>query len=230
LSIPNVLPILGVIVEDMSVLPERTRTIILPLLETSSDTQEPPVLPVLPVLPDACDCISTGSRITTPTPVSETELANNPDVYNEDPGSYCKPFERPERILSEKVVFSIMRSEQPIISSDISTNTRNVFEVDEKLVGSIFGKPTSPIFVDTDQWSVPWYDKDLANIDHGRRSMNASYPAQWESDSFRYQASTVSRGHILEFRITTRSNGYSRGSVANSIPLAPRQAKRKSNR
>ena len=159
---------------------------------------------------------------------TEAELVNNPDVYTEDPGSSCQPFQRPERILSERAVFSIVRVEQPTISADISGSTRDPFEVDENAYASIFGRPNSPILVNDDNWFAPWYNNNLWKLDHGRRQMDAQYPAQWEADSLRYQASTVSRGHILEYRITTRSNGYSRGGVAMTLNLAARATKRES--
>lgn len=45
-------------------------------------------------------------------------------------------------------------------------------------------------------------------------------------DTTEYQARTVSRGHIVEFVVRWRSNGYSLGNVAHSLTLAPRQTRR----
>src|SRR5262249_47606861 len=56
--------------------------------------------------------------------------------------------------------------------------------------------------------------------------LDAAHPIQWESDVARYQATTVARGHILELRMRWRSNGYSLGTVAKTLTLAPRQTKR----
>jgi hypothetical protein len=49
---------------------------------------------------------------------------------------------------------------------------------------------------------------------------------QWEGDATRYQATTVARGHILEYRVRWRSNGYSLGTVSKTLTLAPRQVRR----
>ena len=46
----------------------------------------------------------------------------------------------------------------------------------------------------------------LRRFNRGRTELDARIPIQWESDISRYQASTVARGHILEFRMRWRSN------------------------
>jgi hypothetical protein len=66
----------------------------------------------------------------------------------------------------------------------------------------------------------------LRRFNRGRTELDARNPIQWESDISRYQASTVARGHILEFRMRWRSNGYSLGTVAKTLTLAPRQTRR----
>jgi len=72
----------------------------------------------------------------------------------------------------------------------------------------------------------PMLTAELQRIDRGRRVMDAQHPVQWDSDASRYQAVTVARGHILEFRLRWRSNGYSLGTVAKTLTLAARQVKR----
>jgi GH25 family lysozyme M1 (1,4-beta-N-acetylmuramidase) len=67
------------------------------------------------------------------------------------------------------------------------------------------------------------YSEMLRRTPRGRTEMNAAHPMQWDDDSSRYQAVTVARGHILELRMRTRSNGYSLGTVAKTLTLAPRQ-------
>jgi hypothetical protein len=66
----------------------------------------------------------------------------------------------------------------------------------------------------------------LRRSHRGRTELDAAHPIQWEGDVSRYQATTVARGHILEFRMRWRSNGYSLGTVAKTLTLAPRQTKR----
>jgi hypothetical protein len=154
-----------------------------------------------------CHCDPTPGRV--PAALSDTELADNPDVYSEDPGSFCKPFSNPERILSEKAFYSVVRVEQPEISSSASSLIKGPFVLDEN---HTFFHPRFPVF---------------EYLDVGRHVVSAEHPIQWESDSLRYQATTVAKGHVLEFRMRTRSSGYSLGGVAKTLTLAPRQAKRK---
>lgn len=59
-----------------------------------------------------------------------------------------------------------------------------------------------------------------------RLVVSASSPIDWEGDANRNQATTVGLGHILEFRLRWRSNGYSLGDVIHTLTLAPRQTKR----
>jgi hypothetical protein len=66
----------------------------------------------------------------------------------------------------------------------------------------------------------------LRRSDRGRTELDAAHPIQWEGDVSRYQATTVARGHIVEFRMRWRSNGYSLGTVAKTLTLAARQTKR----
>ena len=51
-------------------------------------------------------------------------------------------------------------------------------------------------------------------------------PIEWEGDPAIYQAGSVAGGHILEYRVQWRSNGYSLGTIAHTLTLAPRQSRR----
>ena len=53
-----------------------------------------------------------------PVDITESELADNPDVFTEDPGAFCRPFSNPERILGERAFHVILRAEQPTLSSE----------------------------------------------------------------------------------------------------------------
>ena len=179
-----------------------------------------------------CHCDS-SSRV--PAVVSETELANKPEVYTEDPGSFCKPFSNPERILSERSFYSILRTEQPVLSASASSVLRNPLLLDLDPVR--FNPTFSHLEADLPRNSSTLNISNRLNIlpkiggiwdilEGGRYEMSAKHPMQWEGDSLRYQATTVAVGHILEFRLRTRSNGYSLGGVAKTLTLAPRQTKR----
>ena len=60
----------------------------------------------------------------------------------------------------------------------------------------------------------------------GRHELNGTIPLEYESDSTMYQAQSLAFGHILEFRVRWRSNGYSLGNIAHSLTLAPRQTRK----
>ncbi|KAJ6441023.1 acetyl esterase [Purpureocillium lavendulum] len=179
-----------------------------------------------------CKCDTDMPRV--PAVVSEAELANNPSVYTEDPGTSCKPFRNPERVISEKALFSVLRVEQPEISGSASGLIKNPildFEQDLFVPYPPTTRPTinplAPITTSVPASSLPhpWLGA-MARFGSGRHEMNAQNPVQWEGDSLRYQATTIAKGHILEFRMRTRSNGYSLGGVAKTLELAPRQTRR----
>ena len=279
-------PILGVVIETLKEKEERARSILLPLIGKKDSGQDTPEAGQLEhqspgtetIGSTSCSCDSHESA-RKPVDVSESELAANPDVYTEDPGAFCKPFSAPQRVLSERSFFSIIRAEQPVISSE-SINLREPAQLDfdppNELLDSINSEPTSGVLrsllldVATARTlsatsrsigdlsgliagiedkttlingsvlrnkvrsglelvvdSIPGALVDRLNgLNRGRRELTAEHPVQWDSESIRYQATTVSRGHILEFRVRTRSNGYSLGGVSKTLTLAPRQTKR----
>ncbi|RDV24599.1 DUF2272 domain-containing protein [Alteromonas aestuariivivens] len=72
---------------------------------------------------------------------------------------------------------------------------------------------------------IPWTDW-VRKRSKARMPVSASNPIEWDGDPTIYQAATVAGGHILEWRVQWRSNGYSLGNVAHTLTLAPRQTKR----
>ncbi|MFQ6172873.1 DUF2272 domain-containing protein [Oryzobacter sp. R7] len=185
----------------------------------------------------------------TPFATGDRELADNPDVYGEDPGAFCSPFSSPERILGERAFNVILRAEQPAISSEPTRRFPSfpVIDYDPTVLDAREGreKPTIARRSIVDAASrIPLEQlADLGNAlarpslpaayldlvkktPRGRRVVDADNPLDWEGDSSRYQAATVARGHILEYRMRWRSNGYSLGTVAHTLTLAPRQVRR----
>jgi hypothetical protein len=59
-----------------------------------------------------------------------------------------------------------------------------------------------------------------------RVPVSSRNPIEWDGDPTIYQATSVVGGHVLEWRVQWRSNGYSLGDVAHTLTLAPRQARR----
>ncbi len=203
---------------------------------------------------------------------SEQDLLSNPDVYGEDPGSYCEPFRNPNRILSEKVFSTIMRVHQPAIGGfsslyptpilpieSVNDTTENINRQNKKFVARNLAidrqtkspKTSSGIVTRSETTTTTQLWKALLYSRRGkpedvirqkkllprlhippilgttmRRIVSASTPIDWEGDISHNQATTVGLGHILEFRLRWRSNGYSLGDAVHTLTLAPRQTKR----
>lgn len=202
----------------------------------------------LPLPPFAAPPTGDAPPSRTPFATGDRELADNPDVYGEDPGSFCSPFSRPERILGERAFKVILRAEQPAISSEPTRRfpsfpvldydptvldpregggptirRRGVNDIGMRLpleeVINLGNAVMRPVLPDA-------YLDLIRRTPKGRHVVDANNPLDWEGDSSRYQAVTVARGHILEYRMRWRSNGYSLGTVARTLTLAPRQVKR----
>lgn len=56
-----------------------------------------------------------------------------------------------------------------------------------------------------------------------RLPLDGNHPIDWDDTPTVYQAITIARGHILEFREVWRADGYSLGDLLHSLPLAPGQ-------
>jgi GH25 family lysozyme M1 (1,4-beta-N-acetylmuramidase) len=199
-------------------------------------------------LPFVSQSAATDDSARPPAAGSEAELANNPDIYTEDPGEFCRPFKNPERVLGERSFFVILRVEQPAISVEGSVRKEPLPVLAYDAVAKVEAAAASPALnaealhaaslplgaVSDDSAAASFvrhklpaaYTNYLNSFDRGRAALDASHPIQWESDVSRYQAATAARGHILEFRMRWRSNGYSLGTVAKTLTLAPRQARR----
>ena len=212
-----------------------------------------PALDAGPAIPAGDDKHSHGGS--TPVDVTEAEVANNPQIYSEDPGAFCRPFSNPERVLSERSFAVVARVQQPDIGAIGSGKTRVQHLLDLEFATTLALSDGGPPEVDgavrglairvvappsRDQLvrgllatrppkrvpEAPDRVAETRRMPSGRSLMSAERPAQWEDDIAQYQAATVALGHILDFRVRTRSNGYSLGTVASTLTLAPRQAKR----
>lgn len=200
----------------------------------------------LPAFARGMDSADGTGGATPPVVVTETELVNNPGVYSEDPGAFCRPFSNPERVISEKAFAVIARVQQPDISPLGSANLKSQhlldFEVEPAadrgrvpLLGTLFARAAAPATLVTALTATrgpirvhepPEAVAETNKLPSGRTQLSPTYPIQWEDNISQYQAATVALGHILEFRVRTRSNGYSLGNVASTLTLAPRQMKR----
>jgi hypothetical protein len=185
----------------------------------------------------------------TPFGTSDRDLADNPEVFGEDPGAFCHPFSNPERILGERAFNVILRAEQPALSSEPTRRFPSFPVLDyeaptltrdgggssfDTLRRAAFDAGVRPPLATTinlgNAVARPSLPKEYLDLlgrnDRGRHEVDAAHPLDWEGDSSRYQAATVARGHILEYRMRWRSNGYSLGTVAKTLTLAPRQTRR----
>ncbi|MFE4542435.1 hypothetical protein [Arthrobacter sp. NPDC056727] len=203
--------------------------------------------------PHEVDC-KCASKV--PSDITEAELANNPDIYSEDPGAFCHPFTNPERIVSEKAFSVIARSTQPAVGPvgsrrmrgldvlqlegdqlparrSVSTETRRRSS-SLRSRGPSRGRSFPPLGLALAKLDLlphrhallSRYDDLLRRLPGGRRLMDEEHPLQWEDEIAQYQATEVALGHILDFRVRWRSNGYSLGTVAKTLTLAPRQTRR----
>ena len=181
-----------------------------------------------------------------PSDVTEEELVSNPNIYTEDPGEFCKPFKNPERVLGERSFSVLLRAEQPLISVEASIRKEPLPTITPRVIerGNISSAAAAPTpggvtrpapgsLIDEDanvdfvRHALPGSYLDvLRRMNRGRATLDGNNPIQWEGDVSRYQATTVARGHLLEFRMRWRSNGYSLGTVSKTLTLAPRQTKR----
>lgn len=193
-----------------------------------------------------CDCDAPGKQVSLD--VTEAELINNPDIYSEDPGTFCKPFSNPERVIGEKVFGVIARVEQPDISPLPSARLKSVqllnLEPEDDTVVEpprpgrpsvvVLRPPTAEMMhaallatrPPVRHVEPPHVVHEIQQMPSGRTLMSPTQPVQWEDHIAQYQAATVALGHILEFRVRTRAAGYSLGNVASTLTLAPRQTKR----
>ncbi|ETN37171.1 uncharacterized protein HMPREF1541_08161 [Cyphellophora europaea CBS 101466] len=265
-------PFLGIVIEALDQSIDKTRSIFLPRPKTPEQQNGTGSLVTSSQIPASSShqpVIQGRNRV--PLNVSAAELAANPDIYTEDPGAFCRPFSNPQRILSERSFFSILRIEAPVISAEATAKLEEPAQLDfdppEEMLEAIRESATSsasttssshpprvsmraaavaPVFVAppailNGRGIFTNFSKGLATyidhppedlqahwskLTHERIEMSAAQPLQWNGESIRYQATTVARGHVLEFRVRTRSNGYSLGGVAKTLTLAPRQTRR----
>jgi len=194
-----------------------------------------------------------------PIDATEDELLGNPDLFSDDPGSYCQPFRNPNRIVGERAFHTILRVTQPEIGGepsvpppdalppfpftpglnhpirfatrDAATGIRS--RADRmpfvpgvtSLVAELRDAGGESPMVST-RAAVAERRRYVLTNSRGRATLNTQTALEWEGDSSIYQATSLGLGHILEFRVRWRSNGYSLGNVAHTLTLAPRQAKR----
>lgn len=222
---------LGFVPDDLSKPDRRTRILPLPGFARRAE-------PSTPAPGRKCEH---GRAV--PADVTETEIVNNPGVFTEDPGAFCKPFSNPERVLSEKSFSVIARITQPEVgpAGSVRSKTMKLLMLDAETGVSPALRPsavmarrfdaaaplTAIATIVPERHVMPGrYTDLLTTLPSGRSQMDGNHPVQWEDEIAQYQATTVAIGHILEFRVRSRSNGYSLGNVAKTLTLAPRQVKR----
>ncbi|TVP53455.1 MAG: hypothetical protein EA349_13685, partial [Halomonadaceae bacterium] len=172
-----------------------------------------------------------------PLDVNEDTLLDHPDRFSDDPGPFCKPFSNPNRILSERTFHTVLRVEEPEIES-ISPSRPNyqlllpdqLPERQRMAAPVLAAKPLSvlgrllpqvrPGITATALFRNPFMQSSRRHPAGSRNLID------WEGNPARHQAQSVVGGHVLEWRVQTRSNGYSLGDVKRTLTLAPRQSRR----
>ena len=183
-----------------------------------------------------------------PMDFSERQLLDNPGAFGDDPGTHCSPFENPQRILGERRFLTVLRVDQPDVDGSASlkmtpssalpwTSLTLRRAMDDNAAPSTAGSErfslaagrihalTAAHLALSESVRESWRGQ-LETRPSRRRMVSAQNPIDWEGDPTAYQACSVAGGHILEWRVQWRSNGYSLGDVAHTLTLAPRQTRR----
>lgn len=241
--------------------------IMLPIGTVSSDGSAPTSTTIVDGDRNGGGVVSDGQKNSVPMEYDEQQLVDHPEMFSDDPGKFCKPFENPQRILGEKRFFTVLRIDQPEIGGQGSltmsrpilldlappikmTAVAKTFESFRGDDGSSFARTDSNLttfneirmrttaavqprtdfrsLVDTAIFkpSRDIWTKWVRDRSTGRKPVSGKNPIEWDGDPTIYQAATVAGGHILEWRVQWRSNGYSLGNVAHTLTLAPRQTRR----
>lgn len=203
------------------------------------------------------DVPSNGTR---PLDATEDELLSTPELFNDDPGTYCKPFANPNRVVGERTFHTVLRISQPEIGGDASVpppdhlspfpfspdlirgeialvrtadgggetpRTRTVTPIGlTGLMAAASSATDATTGLVTTRDAIAQRRRYVLEHSVGRRMLSSKTMVDWEGDSSIYQATSLAFGHILEFRVSWRSNGYSLGEVAHTLTLAPRQSRR----
>lgn len=208
-----------------------------------------------------------------PVDPSEQELINSPELFTDDPGTRCKPFSSPNRIVGEKSFHTVLRVSQPEISADPAApkpprpfdiskfydldasefvvaasaetlsrrapaNRPPVTERIANVSGSVLANLSGVRNAITSLVSSTMREAaltpeaelvaeeraDVLRNSEGRRVLSSDKELNWE-DNAAAQSVSLAYGHILNYRVRWRNNGYSLGNVLYSLALAPRQTK-----
>jgi hypothetical protein len=228
-------------------------TIVLPAASTNDDAEALAIASTgsgIPAKADRCGTCGPGG---TPLDFDEQQLIREPGAFSDDPGPYCRPFKNPQRILGERSFQTVLRVEQPEIGAKASISPatawpsdlirgsrwRTAITLSELLEDGPQISALSRVAVASRAAPSPdamsaspltprtvAYVRDLLGSPTVRGVISSDNPVQWEGDASRSQATSLAKGHILEWRVRWRSNGYSLGDVVFTLPLAPRQVKR----
>ena len=131
---------------------------------------------------------------------------------------------RPSLLASELLSAGRSPVDQPGLTAGLSRSFRLAVtadataEVSTRVRDVLDAELTSPI---AERWRRWVLDRTRQ-----RRPVSPRNPIEWEGDPAIYQAGSVAGGHVLEWRVQWRSNGYSLGDVAHTLSLAPRQTRR----
>ncbi|MCC5852405.1 MAG: OmpA family protein [Alkalimonas sp.] len=224
--------------ETQPSIPQHNLTILLPATPAKEEADNT-AIPCKDSAEWSC-CESSADHTTRPLNIDEEHLLKDADSFHDDPGAFCKPFANPARILGERSLKTVLRVEQPDIAS--TSNNRPVRGL--PLPGSAMGPSLrtqnsqflgvlNPLVTQQRLNVLPRSGLSsltffpLQPVLSGRRQpASPRNPIDWDGDPMRHQALSVAGGHILEWRVQWRSNGYSLGDVKRTLTLAPRQTRR----
>jgi len=175
-----------------------------------------------------------------PLDVDEEHLLRDSQRFHDDPGPFCKPFNNPSRVLGEKSFRTVLRVEQPEIARTSPNKPTYSLLLPEPQVGHVYMSQVKPSVVSGIKKNhllrfLPQTPAGLSTLSlfprrllspPRRMPVSSRNPVDWDEDPTRHQALSLAGGHLLEWRVQWRSNGYSLGDVKRTLTLAPRQTRR----
>jgi len=109
---------------------------------------------------------------------------------------------------------------------------REPLRLEASVIGELVREPggvTSRRLLEAEQTSVVRSFRTavglLATPNPGRHELDDTHQIDWEQIPDPYQATTIAHGHLLTMKQVWRADGYSRGDLLYSLPLAPGQQK-----
>lgn len=157
-----------------------------------------------------CNCHTPASK--TPRLPEQKDLIGS-DKFSQDlGGGTCMNLTTPNRTLSERTYFAIVRTSDPDVANYVlEKNTENEIDGFQKVTFSL-----------GDGRKIERQDVSFENC---IRWQDAPDTTDKDNHLSIYQSVNVAHGHLLHYKSVLKADGYSLGDLLYSLPLAPGQKK-----